>query len=340
MSAMLWLDWSALAARHWTQRLLIAAVLMSLLIGLGYLLRVQASQQLVEQALDDTERLRVRLAQLHLQVERLQVEREALAQARARLLDSRWRLAAGEDSSDLLEQLSRAGHAYGLTFEQVAITAQTAQSDLRPLTLQMQVSGSYPALRRWLDEWFAQLRLLRVSQARLSQPSTDRWHIRADLTITAYDAGEALPAPASLAEEPARARGPAAVVDLFRPWSTQVLAGDLRGVPLEQLQMVGSLFSAQQRQALVAGAGRVHRVRVGDTLGRHQGKVVTVNAEQVQVQERIFLGDRWQEHNRTLSLGNSAANRGGKQREDKDASVLGSVADSDVPANAGAVSQG
>ncbi|WP_049870426.1 pilus assembly protein PilP [Pseudomonas cremoricolorata] len=340
MSALSWLDWHALAARRWTQRLLLLTALVLGVIGLGHVLRVQATQRAVEQALSQAVQLRTRQQQLQAQVQSLEAEREGLALANARLLDSRWRLAAGEDSSDLLDQLSRAGHAHGLTFERVAIKAQPAQDDVHPLTLQVQVGGSYPALRQWLDDWLGQIRLLRVSEARLSRASADAGRLQAHFTVTAYHAGEVLTPPASLAEEPARRRPPAGVVDLFGLWSAQVTAGELRGVPLEQLKMVGSLFSAQQYQALIAAGGRVHRVRVGDALGRHEGRVVAVDADQVRVQERIVLGDVWQEHNRTLWLGKSVGNRGADEREDKDASVLDSVADTDLPAHPGAARRG
>ncbi|WP_028693350.1 pilus assembly protein PilP [Pseudomonas cremoricolorata] len=345
MKALLWLDWQAMAARHWLQRLLLVLLLMSAVVAVGYWVRVQASQHALEQALAQAQQLRTLHAQLRTQAEHVQAEREAVAQASARLLDSRWRLAAGEDSSDLLDQLSRAGHAHGLAFEQVAIAAEPAQADFRPSTLQIQAGGSYPALRQWLDDWLGQMRLLRVGELRLTQSSTDAGRVQAHLRVTAYHPGEVLAAPVSLAEQPARGRAPALEVDLFRPWSTQRVAGDLRGVPLEQLKMVGSLFSAQRRQALIAAAGRIHRVRVGDALGRYQGKVVAVEAGQVRVQERIFLGDMWQEHNRTLWLGNSVGNRGADERDGKEARVLGGVADSgvadaDVAADAGAGERG
>lgn len=48
----------------------------------------------------------------------------------------------------------------------------------------------------------------------------------------------------------------------------------LEGFNIETFEMVGTLSNAQGTFALVKGAGGVHRVRVGDYLGRNDGKVV------------------------------------------------------------------
>lgn len=50
----------------------------------------------------------------------------------------------------------------------------------------------------------------------------------------------------------------------------------LEGFNIETFEMVGTLSNAQGTFALVKGAGGVHRVRVGDYLGRNDGKVVGI----------------------------------------------------------------
>ena len=54
----------------------------------------------------------------------------------------------------------------------------------------------------------------------------------------------------------------------------------LEGFNIESFEMVGTLSNAAGMQALIQGAGSVHRVHVGDYLGRNHGRItgrVTIN---------------------------------------------------------------
>lgn len=77
----------------------------------------------------------------------------------------------------------------------------------------------------------------------------------------------------------------------------------LEGFNIELFEMVGSLSNAEGMYALVRGAGGVHRIRIGDYLGRNHGKVVAIDANKVEVLEIVPDGDGgWLERPRSMSL--------------------------------------
>ena len=77
----------------------------------------------------------------------------------------------------------------------------------------------------------------------------------------------------------------------------------LEGFDIEQLQMVGSLFHASGRFALLRSAAGVFPLRVGDYLGRNEGRIVAISESRVDVVEIVADGaGGWQEQPRTLSL--------------------------------------
>lgn len=228
--------------------------------------------------------------------------RQALDAAEQQLRDARWRLSAGVDMSDLLDELATSGHAHGLVFEQFDVEQARAETGYHVAPLQVQVVGRYRALRLWLDEWFGQVRLLRAARVQLAGVPDRPGLLRLQLQVDSYHSGEALEAPASLAHEPARpaARGPQ--VDLFAPWSASRVMTGLSNVPLAQLEMVGSLSQAGRHQALLRSAGRLHRVSVGDRLGRNEGVVVRVDRQRVEVRERLFVAGAWHERSAYLAI--------------------------------------
>ena len=77
----------------------------------------------------------------------------------------------------------------------------------------------------------------------------------------------------------------------------------LEGFNIELFEMVGTLSNAQGSFALVSGAGGVHRVRVGDYLGRNDGRIIAIDSAKIDVIEIVPDGDGgWLERPRTLTL--------------------------------------
>ena len=77
----------------------------------------------------------------------------------------------------------------------------------------------------------------------------------------------------------------------------------LEGFDLEQFEMVGALSSESQASALLRVNGVIHRVKVGDYLGRNNGQVAWIQAQQIEVFELIPDGrGGWLERSLTIPL--------------------------------------
>jgi type IV pilus assembly protein PilP len=77
----------------------------------------------------------------------------------------------------------------------------------------------------------------------------------------------------------------------------------LEGFNIETFVMVGTLENTTGFYALVSGAGGVHRVKVGDYLGRNHGKILAIDESKVDVIEIVPDGEGgWLERPRSLSL--------------------------------------
>ena len=77
----------------------------------------------------------------------------------------------------------------------------------------------------------------------------------------------------------------------------------LEGFNIDDFEMVGTLANDTGIFALVRGAGGVHRVKVGDYLGRNEGHIVSISDAQVDVVEIVPDGEGgWLERPRVISL--------------------------------------
>ncbi|AYC34607.1 type 4a pilus biogenesis lipoprotein PilP [Pseudomonas cavernae] len=77
----------------------------------------------------------------------------------------------------------------------------------------------------------------------------------------------------------------------------------LEGFNIEVFEMVGTLSNDGGMYALISGAGGVHRVRVGDYLGRNNGRIIAISEAKVDVVEIVPDGEGgWLERPRSLSL--------------------------------------
>lgn len=77
----------------------------------------------------------------------------------------------------------------------------------------------------------------------------------------------------------------------------------LEGFNIEVFEMVGTLSKGDGLYALVSGAGGVHRLRVGDFLGRNDGRVVAIGDAAVEIVEIVPDGDGgWLERPRSITL--------------------------------------
>ncbi len=77
----------------------------------------------------------------------------------------------------------------------------------------------------------------------------------------------------------------------------------LEGFNIENFTMVGTLASHGSVFGLLHGGGGVHRVKVGDYVGRNHGRIVNIDEASVEVIEIVPDGEGgWLERPRSLSL--------------------------------------
>src|SRR5690606_41371811 len=77
----------------------------------------------------------------------------------------------------------------------------------------------------------------------------------------------------------------------------------LEGFNIETFEMVGTLGGEGSVYGLVKGAGGVHRVKVGDYLGRNHGQITLIDESKIDVVEIVPDGEGgWLEWPRSLTL--------------------------------------
>lgn len=77
----------------------------------------------------------------------------------------------------------------------------------------------------------------------------------------------------------------------------------LEGFNIETFEMVGTLANDGAVFGLVRGAGGVHRVKIGDYLGRNYGRIVSVDEAKIEVIEIVPDGEGgWLERPRSITL--------------------------------------
>ncbi|MEB0205270.1 pilus assembly protein PilP [Pseudomonas sp. CCC3.1] len=96
-------------------------------------------------------------------------------------------------------------------------------------------------------------------------------------------------------------------------WQVSLLVADeldidrsrqfLEGLDLEQFEMVGTFSNDQGASALLRADGIVHRLKVGDYLGRNNGQVAFIDPAHVEVFEVISDGQGgWLERSLSIPL--------------------------------------
>ncbi len=77
----------------------------------------------------------------------------------------------------------------------------------------------------------------------------------------------------------------------------------LESVDLEQFELLGTMSNDRESNALLRAKGVVHRVKVGDYLGRNNGQIAWIDKTHVEVFEMISDGQGgWLERSLTIPL--------------------------------------
>jgi len=77
----------------------------------------------------------------------------------------------------------------------------------------------------------------------------------------------------------------------------------LENFNIDDFTMVGTLSNQAGTYALLRGAGSIHRVQMGDYLGRNHGKIISISSDRIEVIEIVPDGDGgWSERPQVLPL--------------------------------------
>ncbi|KTT18460.1 pilus assembly protein PilP [Pseudomonas putida] len=273
---------------------------------LGCAIRLPAALQQMDREQARAQALDERQSALNAERAGLDSLRAAVAEAEQRLQVALWSMAAGQDMSDLVDHIAALGRAHGLLIELLRVQEAQTHGDYQQVPLELRVKGEYAGVRQWLFEWLGQARLLRTGDMSLEPVTGQPGMVQLRLQVDAFQATvPTLPAQA-LAQLPARMPVAAPHVDPFRPQQDQLPDRGLASVPLSQVRMVGSLSRAQAHEALLMAAGKVHRVRLGDRVGRDQGVVAHIDPGQVEIREHWFMDGAWHERVAFISMATPA----------------------------------
>ncbi|MDD2048041.1 pilus assembly protein PilP [Pseudomonas putida] len=293
-----WQQWAAGSPLR--QTLLLAGCL-ALLLGLAYIVHLRALFVEIEQGAEQSQFLRIEQAEKAAGALALATHEAQRAAAYQRLDEARWRLATGGELADLLEGIAYQGQSSGVFVEQVELLAEVLHDQHIEQPVQLQLQGSYPALLAFVHGLAYLPRLITLQDFSLL-PTQSGLHLQVRLSAYRSRLTSAVPDLSGLAPEPVPA-APDITRNPFEPPPLIPHRQYLQTLPLDQFEMIGSLARGPVRFALLRVAGLVHRLQLGDRLGRDQGRVVNIEERQIEIAEQVFVpGKGWSERRRTLSM--------------------------------------
>ncbi|ROL77266.1 pilus assembly protein PilP [Pseudomonas vranovensis] len=280
--------WGELARRAWPVQALILTGLLALLAGLAYAVHLRPLMTQAALMVD---------ALVHTNADSV----EPMVDLHSGLQQARWQLSAGSAEPAVFELLSRLAEAHEVAIEQLQVVQASTAEHYLELPLKLRLRGAFSALGGFFADLAAQPRLITVQGLSLKPADAQLLHM--ELQVRSYQPHSQAQL-AQGAQPQTVQRQPAAMLrNPFAPSALAVQADVLQRLALEQLEMVGSLASRGVRYALIQADGRVHRLQVGDRLGRDQGQVAEIGERHVEVIEQVFVaGQGWQARRRTLAL--------------------------------------
>ena len=314
------LDLSALThnAAHWPLpgKVLLGGALAGLLFVVGDLVYLSPSREqlhqgevrevVMNQQIKEKTALAGGLEERALQLERMQAQVDGLFQA----------LPAESEMPGLLEDIARLALANGLLVESVTPLDEQPQAFYVEQPVAVGVSGTYHDLAMFVSALGGLSRFATAHEVVLRPEGR---LLRLELLVRSYWRTSAGGRQAEPIRPGARfVYDPAGLRDPFTPLAVQ--ANHARGRPalapdparprgvletfaVDQFEMVGTLSRGVQAFVLLRMASTVHRLAVGDYLGRDHGRVTAIYPGHVELVE-LFPDEQgaWLERPRTLVL--------------------------------------
>lgn len=284
----------ALAGWSWPRKLLLLVGVGLTVLGLGHALHLRGADEALARASARGVELQATWQQQADHAARLTGQQARLLQLQGRLREAQSMLLAEDGLPGLLQDIAATGQ--GLVFEQVNVLAAQEQARHTELPIQLRVVGDFSRLAGFVESLAALPRRMTLHDLQVS-PLGGREQLRLQLQLKAYASGLPVEAPRPGEDGHAAPRNP---FSASAPVPAESL---LQGVPLEQLELVGHLADGRGAVALIRAAGVLYPVREGDRLGTDQGRVVRIQAQQVELAERVWVeGGGWVARPRVIGV--------------------------------------
>lgn len=279
------LSWAALAAAAWPRKLLLLAGCGLLVLGLGHGVHLRAGDAALARASARGVELQAAWQQQADQAARLAGEQARLQQAQHRVQAAQALLLPADGLPALLQDIAAAGR--GLLFEQVNVGAAQARVEHAEVPIQVRVVGDFSQLSAFVEALRELPRQVTLHDLQVA-PLDGRKHLRLQLQLHAYASGVPVEAPLQAKSTLMASRNP------FNAAAPVSAESALEGLPVDQLELVGYLAGPRGAVALIRAAGVLYPVREGDVLGPDQGRVVRIEASQLELDERVWVeGGGW-----------------------------------------------
>ncbi len=304
--------------------------LFGLVVGCGYLAFLAGGEERLNLATSQGERLRRDYERKAAAAADLPTNRQRSKPVEG-AVSALEQMPGSADVPALLEDIVRAAETNGLIVRGIDLLPERRTDHYGELPLQISVQGGYHSMGAFVSAIVGMARLVTlhdfdlglvevdgsVGTVRMDLLAKAYWHFGPELRVESlpplgevgafvYRAGgRRSPFEPSMPGDSAPGSGGDAPVapDMARP------RHDLERHPIAGLAMVGTLTDGAGHFALVRdGAGRVHRLGVGDYLGEDHGRIRKINAHDFDFVEIVPDGEGgWAQRARTLSLQSLAA---------------------------------
>lgn len=288
------LSWEGIAAWSWPRKALLLVGCGLLVVGLGHGVHLRAGDAALARAQVRGVELQATWQQQADQAARQAGEQARLLQLQRRLHAAQAPLLADDGLPGLLQDIAAAGR--GLVFEQLNVLAAQPQAEYAEVPLQVRVVGNFLQLSGFVEALLALPRRLTLHDLQVS-PLDGREQLRLQVQLKAYASGVPVDAPAQPDDLLMAPRDP------FGAAPPAPVGSALEGLAVDQLELVGHLADRRGAVALIRAAGVLYPVREGDLLGPDQGRVVRIDALQLELLERVWVeGGGWVARSRTIGI--------------------------------------
>lgn len=181
----------------------------------------------------------------------------------------------------VLTDIERIANQQQLTIEQVQLSRTAFIDNFESIIIQLLVKGNFDAFNFFLIHLFQRSYLMLIDQVSIMSKG-NTLHMQVDLKAVNVDIKHEHSVVVPYLDRRAHARRKLFCLNDRAGWSAQDLLHLLKHTPLRELKMVGTLQQGKRQRALIALAdGVIIDRQCGDTVGREQATLISMNAKQL-----------------------------------------------------------